>query len=235
MENIILSFSWLFVYIKMKYIVISFLWVLYFILHSTMITLKFKGAVRKRIGNYFKFYRLFYNIIATVLFIPLIIYSASIAESNILIWDGNLKIIKWIIKGIGVYLVIAGFSHWNMSNILGIQQIKMDITGLFMNASTKLDSSGILGKIRHPVYAGTILLIWTDDMDITRIIITSLVTLYFFFGAIIEERKRLIEFNGEYSLYREKVSMLFPAKYIVNQLLSLRNKIFETCRNGGQL
>jgi protein-S-isoprenylcysteine O-methyltransferase Ste14 len=128
-------------------------------------------------------------------------------------------------KGIAVYLLIAGFSHWSMSNILGIQQIKMHVTGLFLNASTKLDDSGILGKIRHPVYAGTILLIWANDMDIIRIIITSLMTLYFILGALIEERKRLIEFGLEYSLYREKVSMFFPAKYIINQLFSLRDRV----------
>jgi len=83
-----------------------------------------------------------------------------------------------------------------------------------MNESGKLDSTGILGFVRHPFYTAIFPMIWATNLDVTVLIVNIILSVYVIIGTLLEERKLIKEFGDEYREYQKKVSMLFPLKWI---------------------
>ena len=86
-----------------------------------------------------------------------------------------------------------------------------------LSESGKLDTSGILGKTRHPWYLAAILLIWSREFDFSTVLTNFVLTIYLSVGTILEERKLLIEYGQEYREYQRNVSMLFPFKWFIKR------------------
>jgi protein-S-isoprenylcysteine O-methyltransferase Ste14 len=202
----------------MKYFILSVLWVLFCVIHSGMISLTFTEFIKRITGNYYRFYRLFYNIISIAVLIPIVIYSYSIKEEPFFIWEGYLLPVKYFLVSLGILLFILGSKHYSLSSFLGLAQMKENINSRLMNETGKLDSSGILGIIRHPYYSGVIPLLWSSNLDYTTLIINIILTAYIFIGTLLEEKKLVHEFGNEYIQYQYKVSMLIPVKWITSKV-----------------
>ncbi len=105
-----------------------------------------------------------------------------------------------------------------MSTFLGISQIREGVTHSLINNSGTIEKGGVLGVIRHPFYTGSLLVIWTGNLDMTRLIINVILSLYLVIGTMLEEKKLITEFGDVYRNYQQDVSMLFPWKYIKRKL-----------------
>jgi protein-S-isoprenylcysteine O-methyltransferase Ste14 len=79
--------------------------------------------------------------------------------------------------------------------------------------------SGVLGLMRHPWYTAFIIFLWARDFDLAGLITNSVLTAYIFIGTCLEERKLITEFGQAYRDYQEKVSMLFPVKWLRSKVL----------------
>jgi len=202
----------------MKYIILSALWILFCIIHSGTISLTFTGFVKQRWGDYYRYYRLFYNIISVVILVPIVIYSYSIKEEPFFVWEGYLYPVKWFLFAIGILLFVLGSRHYSMSSFLGIAQIKESTSHKLMNVTGELDSSGILGIIRHPYYAGVLPLLWSGDLDTAALITNVILSVYIIIGTSLEEHKLVYEYGDEYIRYQQKVSMLVPIKWIKGKM-----------------
>lgn len=178
-----------------------------------MITLTFTGFLKQRLGNYFRYYRLFYNIVSIAVLVPIVIYSYSIKEEPFFMWEGYLLLVKYFLLALGLFLFVLGSRHYSMSSFIGIAQIKEDPNHKLMNESGKLDSSGILGIIRHPYYAGVLPLLWSSELDITTLIITVILSIYIVIGTLQEEHKLVHEFGSEYTEYMKRTHRLIPFIY----------------------
>lgn len=65
--------------------------------------------------------------------------------------------------------------------------------------------------VRHPLYAGFIVLIWSSpDLTADRLLFNILWTAWICAGAIWEEADLVAEFGAIYQAYRRKVPMLIP-------------------------
>jgi protein-S-isoprenylcysteine O-methyltransferase Ste14 len=73
-----------------------------------------------------------------------------------------------------------------------------------------LDTSGILGVVRHPWYAAGILIIWARPLDMAVLVTNAVLTTYLFAGTILEERRLVAEFGDVYREYQNRVPMFFP-------------------------
>ena len=81
--------------------------------------------------------------------------------------------------------------------------------------SAQLETTGLHQYVRHPLYFGTLLVVWSLWLlmpSMAHLIGVSMITLYTLIGTILEEKKLLREYGTAYAQYMEKVPMLIPYK-----------------------
>ena len=201
-----------------KYVSVALAWSAYFALHSMMISITVTEYLKRELQDRFRFYRLFFNVVALVALVPLLVYSGRVVEAPFFAWDGYFAVAKWSLFAGGILLFAAGSRHYSFSRFIGVRQLREGARHGLMNGTGKLDSGGILGFIRHPYYSGVILLFWSGDLDATRLVINSVVTVYIVIGTRLEERKLILEFGEHYWEYQARVSMFVPWKRIKSLL-----------------
>ncbi len=205
----------------MKYFILAVLWIIFCALHSALISVTFTNFIKKKIGDYYRFYRLFYNIFSIVTLIPVLIYTAFIRQPPFFVWNGYLLLIKYILLFLGILCFVMGAMRYSFGQFFGLAQIKEGANHNLMNKTGKLSSRGILGFVRHPFYAGIFPFIWSSDLDTTGLIVNIILSIYVLIGTLLEERKLILEFGNAYREYQQKVSMLFPLKWIKAMLKTL--------------
>lgn len=202
----------------MEYLVLAILWIAFCALHSGFISITFTNFLKQKIGDSYRFFRLFYNIFSIVTLIPVLIYTASIRQQPFFVWTGYLLPVKYLLLFTGILCFIMGAKNYSFGQFSGIAQIKEGTNHNLINQTGKLSSSGILGVVRHPFYAGIFPLIWSSDLDTPTLIVNIILSIYVLIGTLLEERKLIAEFGDAYREYQQKVSMLFPLKWIKKKL-----------------
>ena len=205
-----------------KFIILSLLVIAWCILHSAMISVSVTEYFKKRLGSKFRFYRLFFNLIAILTLIPVALFASSIRTQAIFHWNGYMRIGQLVVLVIAVLLFFLGGRHYDVRQVLGFKQIKDRTLNQAITDTGELDTSGVLGITRHPWYLATILLIWARQLDVSVIIVNVILTFYLIIGTYLEERKLVREFGEKYLIYRQKVSMLIPFKWLQSIVIMRR-------------
>lgn len=196
----------------MKYILLALFWITFCVLHSAMVSITVADFLKKRLGSGFRYYRLFYNIFAVLSLVPVFFYSIFAREEPFYVWEGWMVLIEYVMVASGVFVFIAGGWEYDFNEFIGISQIKNDARPASLNDGI-LRTSGLLGLMRHPCYTGIILVVWARDLDLSSLIINSVITLYLIIGTHLEERKLILELGDAYRDYQKKVSMFIPIKW----------------------
>ena len=203
------------------YLFIALLWILWCGLHSTLITKTVTDYAKNKLGYQYRFYRLIFNTISLITFIPLLYYSISHRGPLVFGWEGSLMIVKYFLLAMSIYLFIAGARHYSMSQFIGIHQIKTGQTDQTLSENNTFNISGILSVIRHPWYTSGIMIIWSSDIYLSNLLNNIVISIYFVVGAFLEERKLLLEFGDKYREYQKNVSMLIPYKWLRTKIAGL--------------
>jgi protein-S-isoprenylcysteine O-methyltransferase Ste14 len=201
-----------------EYVILMIIWGAWCCLHSFMITDAVIRFVEKRFEKAGRYYRLFYNVTAFVTLIPVLAYTLSVKGETLFRWEGPIRIVQVLLACSAIVLFISGARRYDLPSFMGIRQIRENETCRVLKEDCSLDRSGILGVVRHPWYAGGILIIWARNLDMPGILMNMVLTGYFLVGAILEEKKLLAEFGEEYRGYQRDVSMLFPFKWLSRAL-----------------
>ena len=133
------------------------LWGAWCFLHSFMITPTVTGFVHKRFEKAYQYYRIFYNFMALVTLIPVLVYSFSIKGVAVFRWEGPFQIVQGLLVGSALLLFICGARRYDLAQFIGIRQVRENSTCRILTDDCHLDTGGILGMVRHPWYAGGIL------------------------------------------------------------------------------
>ena len=202
-----------------NYLMLSLLWIAYCALHSALISTTFTDFVKTTLGERSRYHRIFFNLFSVASIIPLLIYSrsATLRMEPLFAWEGTLRIIKYALIGLAAILVLAVGSRYSMSRFLGIEQIR-GRAGRGMTGGGGIDSSGILGVMRHPWYVAVFILLWVGDLTPSKIIISAILSGYLVIGTLLEERKLVLEFGNRYQKYQAEVSMFIPLKWLKRKL-----------------
>ncbi|MBT8358874.1 MAG: hypothetical protein KJO61_14020 [Deltaproteobacteria bacterium] len=209
----------------MDYLVLIILWTLWCTIHSGMISLTVNRCLKNRSGSYYKYYRLFYNLVALITIVPVILYSLSLKSPVLFRWEGYMIIFQIALFIIVVALFISGGLKYDLLQFLGIKQIQSGESQVTLSQSGDIDTSGILSFTRHPWYLAAIIFVWIvhREISVSTLIVNIVLTIYLVIGTILEEKKLIIELGDQYRNYIERVSMLFPAKWIFAKLLKLNH------------
>ena len=205
-------------------LILAFVWLVYFLLHSLFASLSLKRRVAEKFPAVSRYYRIAFNILAIVLIIPPLWLMHSLAGE-----------VLWQWKGVGLYLsnflgllALIGFV-WSMRyydgmGFLGVRQVGS--ANAHVEDQEKFCLSPLHRFVRHPWYFLAIVFIWSRDMDAAFLLSAVFITLYFIVGSWFEEKKLLV-FHGEvYRRYQRYVPGLFPLpwRYLTkakrNELLS---------------
>ena len=204
-----------------QYLILSLLVIAWCVLHSAMISISVTEYLKKRLGSKYRFYRLFFNLIAILTLIPVALFVSSIRTQAIFHWDGYLRIGQVFLLVIAFWLFFLGGRHFDIRQVLGIKQIKERTSNKAITDTGELDTSGILGITRHPWYLATIVLIWARKLDVSAILVNLILTTYLIVGTYLEEKKLVREFGEKYIDYQDRVSMLVPYKWLKSRILNL--------------
>ena len=197
-----------------QHLAVAAFWILWCFLHSLMIAPTVTAHLKAMLGDRFRFYRLFFNFVALATLCPLALYSLQVKEVPIFVWDGLLAVVQYLLLALSLFLFLAGARHYRLSFFLGLDQIREREPSRTLSPRPVFATAGILGVIRHPWYAGTLLLIWARDFGLMTLPINMVLSLYLIIGTFLEERKLVLEFGDDYREYQNRVSMLFPWKWI---------------------
>ena len=194
----------------MPYILLAILWILWCVIHSAMISETVVKALKRRYGDRYRYYRILFNLISILTLIPVLVYSGSLRVSPFFNWSGPWRTIRFLLAITAVALFYAGGRHYDLLQFMGIRQVVENESGKGLTEKGGLDTSGILGVIRHPWYAAAVLIIWARPLDMAALTTNSVLTAYLIIGTILEERKLVAVFGDEYREYQRRVPMFLP-------------------------
>ena len=187
----------------MNYLLLAISWIAYFILHSVFALLPVKNMFNS-IGITSQSYRLIYVIIAILSLFAILIFS-SIIDSGFVFYPNNfLKLIGLLLAGWGVVIVKIAFKSYDTKAFLGIGSLAPE---------DEFRTDGLLKKVRHPLYSGSILLLagyFLFSPKLSVLISVSMMIIYFLVGIQFEENKLIKAFGERYIEYKKKTPMLIP-------------------------
>ncbi|MBS1665215.1 MAG: isoprenylcysteine carboxylmethyltransferase family protein [Bacteroidetes bacterium] len=194
----------------MEYWILAGGWVLFCLLHSVLAAEWCKEFFRSWMGERFKYYRLIYSMLATVTLGAVLWWQFSIRGRMFVV----SPFIQWTVAMPGVSLAVV---------VMGIcfRKYFMRLSGvevLFRRPGAQLlETRGLHGMVRHPLYGGTLLLIWSLLLwfpSVANVIACVVITIYVRVGIYFEERKLVRIFGRAYENYRKVTPMLIPYKIV---------------------
>lgn len=183
-------------------------WAGYGVLHSLMASLRFKRWVARRWPAAPRLYRLLYNALAVLLLLLPLGLMYHWRGEPLWQWSGAGYIVANGLALLAVLGFLVTLRDYDTGEFLGTRQWRSRDAG--MEDRERLHISAIHRYVRHPWYFFALVILWTRDMDAALLISSVCITIYFWLGSLLEERKLLVYHGGIYAAYREQVPGLLP-------------------------
>lgn len=205
----------------MNSVVLAALWIGWCAIHSILIDTTFTSVVKARLPGLVRYYRLLYNGLSLVTFLPLMAYTHRIGGVVIFGWQGlGGAFVRILCLTSAVLLFWNAAKRYDFISFLGIKQLRAGETHILLSTSQDFLPTGVFNIIRHPWYLGSLLAIWTIFGEYPRplFVASIILSVYLVVGTLLEERKIIQEYGHRYRRYQQQVSMLFPWKWLRNRL-----------------
>lgn len=127
--------------------------------------------------------------------------------------DGDTaRVLLWAFHALGWLMAVAGFQAAGATHLFGLAQARASAAGR-PYVEPPLVTSGVYAWIRHPVYAGSLVALWSvPTMSNGRLLLAATLTAYIAIGARFEEQDLARQHGDGYRSYRERVSGYVPIK-----------------------
>lgn len=182
--------------------------------HSFNATHGVKEFWRRTFGDGFmKFYRLAYNVIAVLTFLPILVLLLLLPDHTIYRIPPPWSYLMMAGRVFFALCLLAAVFQFGILYFIGLRQLAERA------GDRKLVTTGLYGFVRHPFYTFFLLFLWlTPTLTINLLVVYLGLTIYIQIGIYFEERKLLREFGEEYEVYRAATPMLFPAPKVVRNI-----------------
>jgi protein-S-isoprenylcysteine O-methyltransferase Ste14 len=192
-------------------LLLSAAWLLYFLVHSLLASLRVKNWVAQRRIGWMPAYRLFFNLSATLLLLPPLALTFLFRGEPLWRWSGLALYLSLAITAAALAGFFWSLRFYDSQEFLGLRQWRGRVSRVEDQES--LHISPMHRFVRHPWYFLGLLLIWTRDMDPAFLTSAIAMSLYFFIGSIFEERKLMQYHGAAYAEYRKKTPALIPSPW----------------------
>ncbi len=186
----------------MSYVILCVLWILYFILHSLLASIRVKSFFKKFMKNEYRFYRIIYSVISTTGLLFLSVFNASISPVIIFVSGGLVRYLSLMIATFGVIIISRAFREYKFSSFIGVEK-----------EENEFKQTGILKHVRHPIYSGTVLIVlgfFLFNPTSATLVSVCCIIAYLPIGIYFEEKKLINQFGHEYLTYKQKTPSVFP-------------------------
>ncbi|GMU66599.1 MAG: hypothetical protein AMXMBFR36_28730 [Acidobacteriota bacterium] len=130
-----------------------------------------------------------------------------------LVWtvgSESARALLWTFHVLGWLVAVAGFHGAGATHLFGLAQASASAAGR-PYLEPLLVTSGLYARIRHPLYTGTLLALWSmPTMTNGRLLLAATLTAYIAIGARLEERDLARRHGAGYRSYRERVPGYVP-------------------------
>lgn len=176
-------------------------WLSFGFLHSFLAAVSVKNKLSALTGKY---YRFCYSVFATI-HLGIVLYYQFFISAEFLFEPQYWSIPLLLIGAVFMLVSIEKYFFY----LSGID--------IFMNrpVDARLETAGLHQYVRHPLYFGTLLVVWSLWLmmpSIAHLVGVGMMTVYTIIGTILEEKKLLKEYGQQYADYQSKVPMLIPFK-----------------------
>lgn len=188
---------------------------LWAVVHSLTAARAFKEGVRRRVGEraYAGFYRLFYNLLAFLTFLPILYLLARAVPATVL-WrlPRPWALLFLLIQGAGLVGLLVSLWQTDLWHFVGVRQALRYLQGAPDPAPpVPFVRTGTYALVRHPLYFFSMIVIWfTPLMTLNTLLFNLLATIYFYLGALHEERRLAATFGETYRRYQQEVPAFLP-------------------------
>ena len=181
-------------------------WILYFFLHSLLASQSVKTAIQGKHKYVTKYYRLVYSIISTIGLLVLLWLNGIIISDDYFNRHGFLRYVSLFVASFGVIIIRLAFKEHGLLPFLG-----------FGVEDSAFKENGILTKVRHPIYSGTILIVisyFLFSPNLPTLVSCICIVAYLPIGIYLEERKLISQFGDQYRDYKKSTPALIPKLFI---------------------
>jgi protein-S-isoprenylcysteine O-methyltransferase Ste14 len=189
----------------MNYILLAFSWIVFYTLHSILAASKVKKIMEGKLGNAYKWYRLSYSILSTLLFIGIMTQAVLIPPFSIFSKSDLTTYFGYMLAGFGTIILVKSSKNYSLNKFLGFKPSVKDDQNLVI--------TGLYSKIRHPLYAGLVLIFlgyFVFAGTATAAVHLGCLLIYLPFGIYFEEKNLVIQFGEAYQKYKAEVPAIIP-------------------------
>lgn len=191
-----------------SFLIILLACAVYGLLHSLLASLWIKQMVQRLLGKeFFRWYRLIYNVIGSVTFLPVLALTAMLPDRTIYIISFPWVWITGATQLVAVGIIALGLLQSGLVPFLGLNAFLCRSA----EGQEKLTFSGLYAWVRHPMYTAGLIFLWLTPVLTQNLLAFNLaLTLYIFIGAWLEERKMIAQYGEVYRRYQQQVPMFIP-------------------------
>ncbi|MFQ3565500.1 MAG: DUF1295 domain-containing protein [Aggregatilineales bacterium] len=188
---------------------------LYGLIHSLLASHRAKSQFERTFGSraYHGLYRLIFNLIATMSFIPYLLLL--IVAPSTIVWsvDGAIAFVLRAIQLLGLIGLTLSLLQIDLGEFAGLTQLRAYLHGESLPLALRpLQVRGIYRWFRHPLYLFAMLVLWAQPL-MTDVMLSFVLgcSLYFIIGSRYEEKRLLATYGEHYSTYLKRVGWIGPA------------------------
>jgi protein-S-isoprenylcysteine O-methyltransferase Ste14 len=160
-------------------------------------------------------YRLFYNVLAAVTLLPVLV-AGILALPHRMLWEVSqpFSLVLVGVQLVGIVGLGISLLETDIMRFVGLGQLIRYLRGdEDVNPEPTFVTTGTYRIVRHPLYFFSLLVVWfTPIMTLSLLLFNVAATLYFWAGSAHEEKRLLQAFGEEYEAYCERVPRLLPFK-----------------------
>lgn len=189
----------------MNYVLLALSWIVFYTLHSTLAASKLKRILEGKLGNAYKWYRLAYTLISLLFFFGIMIQALLIPKTVLIPKSDLTNYLGYMLAGFGTIIATKSSKNYSLKRFLGFEYS--------LKESEELITTGLYSKVRHPLYAGLVLIFLGYFLfagTVSSAVHLGCLLLYLPFGIYFEEKNLVVQFGQAYQKYKAEVPALIP-------------------------